>query len=121
MNSRNTPLSARIPAGPAIERRLSQRFCPRRVMTCQIEPAEGGTAMVATVQNLSARGIGLVCQKTYALGSELRLRILNASATYYLVVTLRVVRCEPVLAGGHYLGCEFTRKLEPGELRPFLM
>jgi hypothetical protein len=121
MNSRNTLLSARFPAGGPMERRLSQRFCPRRVMTCQIEPAEGGARIVATVLNLSARGIGLVCQKTWTMGSELRLRILNPSATSCLVVTLRVMRSEAALTGGHFLGCEFTRPLDPEELRPILM
>jgi hypothetical protein len=104
-----------------LERRLSQRFCPRRVQTAQIEPAEGGATTVAVVQNMSARGIGLVCPNSYELGKELRLRMLSAAATSYLVVTLRVVRCEPVLVGGYFLGCEFTRILEPAELRPFFM
>jgi hypothetical protein len=120
MDLLNRSHPVRLPPRLVLERRLSQRFCPRRVLTGQIEPADGGAMMVAVVQNLAARNIGLVCPRTYTLGSELRLRLLSASATFYLVVTLRVTRCEPVLAGGHYLGCEFTRKLEPGELRPFL-
>ncbi len=77
--------------------------------------------MIAVVQNLSGRGIGLVCPRSCALGSELRLRMLNSAATSDLDVKLRVVRCEPVLTGGHYVGCEFTRTLDPEELRPFLM
>jgi hypothetical protein len=99
---------------------LSQRFCPRRILTAQIESVGDGETMVAVVQNISGRGIGLVCPRTCAVGSELRLRMLNAAATSDLDVTLRVVRCEPEISGGHYVGCEFTRTLEPEELRPFL-
>jgi hypothetical protein len=104
-----------------LERRLSQRFSPRRFLTGQVEPAEGGATTIAVVQNLSARSIGLLSPCCSVPGSELRLRMLNASATSYLVVTVRVVSCQPVLGGGHFLGCEFTRTLEPGELRPFLV
>ncbi len=115
------PSSRSNPARRRLERRLSQRFLPRRVLTAQIEPANSEFKMVAVVQNLSGRGIGLVCPQNCTPGSELRLRMLNAAATSDLDVTLRVVRCEPALAGGHYVGCEFTRTLEPEELRPFLM
>jgi hypothetical protein len=103
------------------DRRLYYRFIPRSPLTGQIEPAESDSVLFVQVQDLSARGIGLVCLQACAPGTEVCLRMLNPSATAYLIVKLFVVRCEPALAGGHYLGCEFARKLEPGELRPFLV
>jgi hypothetical protein len=115
------PSSRPNPTRRRLERRLSQRFFPRRVLTAQIEPANCEFKMVAVVQNLSGRGICLVCPQNCEPGSELRLRMLNAAATSDLDVTLRVVRCEPELAGGHFMGCEFTRTMEPEELRPFLV
>jgi hypothetical protein len=117
----NSSNPARLSARLKIERRLSQQFCPRRILTGQVECAMGGATTTAVVQSLSPRGIGLVSPKTWGVGSELCLRMLNASATFYLVVTVRVVRCDLVLTGGYFLDCEFTRMLEPGELRPFLV
>ena len=120
MNVHVTSNTARQSQRLRLERRLSQRFSPRRVMTAQLELVEDGPTMMGVVQNLSGRGISLVCPWSCTLGRELRLRMLSAAATAYLVVTIRVVRCEPMLTGGYLLGCEFTRALDPGELRPFL-
>jgi hypothetical protein len=120
MNSHALPRRASAPNRGRVERRLHHRFFLSRMLTGQIESAAGEVLGTAVVQNLSARGVGLVCGHPSALGSELRIRLLNSSGTFSLIVAVRVIRCEAVLAGGHFLGCECIRSLNPGELRPFL-
>ena len=114
--SASSPL---LPAFP-VERRSAQRFAPRRVLIGQIEPDEGGR-IPTRVQNLSARGVGLLADRPFPAGAVVKIRLVNAAAMFALLVTARVKHCNQVLTGDHYLGCEFEQALAPGEMRPFLV
>jgi hypothetical protein len=90
------------------------------VLAALVVPGEGTPPAPVEVLNLSPRGIGLRAGRAFAPESLAELRLLNRSATFSLIVTVRIVRCESLLVGDHLLGCEMTRVLEPSELQPFL-
>jgi hypothetical protein len=92
---------------------------PRQVLAAEISLGKGQSS-TARVHNLSARGAALLTSRPFAPGAVLQVRLVNAAATFGLVVTARVVHCDRVLTGEHFMGCAFETALGPEELGPLL-
>jgi hypothetical protein len=103
------------------DRREVKRLAPLQRTLCHVQLEGETTSVVATVQNLSLKGIGLLSPRMHPLGSVLSLLLVNASSTFALAVEMTVVRTFPAADNRCFLGGPFTRPLLHGELVPFLI
>jgi hypothetical protein len=98
--------------GVGPERRALVRY-PCTLKTCfQLIGRDRDAGWPASVQNLSAGGIGLVLARRFEPGTLVSLRLEGVVEGSGHTLLARVVRVSPRRNGGWTLGCAFTRKLE---------
>jgi hypothetical protein len=114
-------LTALIQRRQRLERRSAKRLFPTQLTPCHLIAAEGVEARDGWLHNLSVRGMGVLTDRAYPLGSRLKVQIVNASHTFCLAVELTVVRCRRTVSGEYFAGGQFDRVLNYDELLPFMM
>jgi hypothetical protein len=114
-------ISSLIDRRSRFDRRQVKRLTPTPQTLCQVWETEQSEPAEATVQNLSAKGVGLVGSREYAPGSVLRVLLVNASHTFAVHAEIKVVRCFEASDGDYFVGGPFLRALAHDELVPFMM
>src|SRR5262249_46674425 len=72
------------------------------------------------VNDISTKGVGLLCEAPVELGSSLALLWQYGDAENWSTVRARVVRLSPRRDGGWVAGCVFERQLRNTQLTEFL-
>lgn len=108
--ARHVPLSAVLD----LEKRDSTRYPSDQEAVTQLTDTAGAMAWGATVQNISASGIGLVLCFPFKPGSHLAVTLqANQARRTFLV---RVVHALDQSDGTWLLGCEFAQQLPAEEI-----
>jgi hypothetical protein len=112
----------RLPGEPAIE--IEQRASPR--FPCHHRPAwrvlgtTWGDSRTATVHNISATGIGLLCKTWIKPGTVLILTLQDRDQRSSRPMGVRVMHATEQADGLWLIGGAFTRRLSNRELEPLL-
>jgi hypothetical protein len=112
-------MNAASPSNPPSERRTAPRFQPAFGTVFRF-PLPGGSSVVGLVWNVSESGISMLLAEPPQRGAELRGELGAEGGGPGLAVALRVVHVRELPTGDHFLGAQFLRPLNPGELAPFL-
>jgi hypothetical protein len=114
-------LSALLQRRKRLERRAAKRLFPAQLTPCLLRPSAETTPRNGWLHNLSVRGLGVLSDQPYDVGSRLQVQIVNASHTFSLTVDWTVVRCRRTISGAFLAGGQFDRVLSYEELLPFMM
>jgi hypothetical protein len=100
------------------ERRSYPRIQPEGLLTCQLRLKD--QSINAWVQNLSAKSIALLLDRSLPINARLRLVLINEQATFRLDLDIHIIRCSRLVTGDWFVAALFERILTTDELRPFL-
>jgi PilZ domain len=93
--------------------------CPMRpALRIMIRPSF--LPITVVVQDISSKGIGLLCDSHLALDACLAILWMYGPPNEWRTVQARVVRLSPRRDGGWVAGCVFAERLRPGEMESFL-
>ena len=118
------PSSQEEPARPsALERCAFVRYAADH-LTAACRPADAhDPGWLATVQDISAGGLGLLLRHRFRRGTPLRIELRRADGTLLREVRVRVVYAAPAQVDGDFtwrVGCAFTTELSADELRSLI-
>jgi hypothetical protein len=103
-----------------IDVREAQRFgCPARSrLRVIIRPSF--LPVTVTVKDVSAKGIGLLCESYIARGAALAIFWKFGGAQHWRTIRATVVRLAPRRDGGWIVGCVFQDRLQHSEVEALL-
>jgi hypothetical protein len=103
---------------------VNRRSAPRRQATlgtiCRLSAASAKAVRLGLVWNLSSSGVSMLIDEAPETGTVVSAVLATVDETRSLPVTLRIVHVRAIRTGDYFLGAQFDRPLEPGEMRPFL-
>src|SRR4051812_31498477 len=103
------------------ERPPPPRLQPPGPLTCQVQlPGKDGP-VPATVENLSAGGMALLVDQPVPPGTRLHVQLTNPAHTFWLSMTVTILRSQPGQTGSWFLAGEVDRTLMPDGLKPFVL
>jgi hypothetical protein len=76
--------------------------------------------VTVTVNDISVKGVGLLCESHIEPGSAIALSWKYGSADRWRTIRARVVHLSPRRDGGWVAGCVFAEQLQPADMRAFL-
>jgi len=127
MSERSAPCQPESPAKP---RRSDWRAAVRRrcalPSACNVDPSlHPGTghpkdSWQATVQNLSAQGIGLVLCRRFEVGTILSVELFSADGAYSRAVEMRVAHVQPEGITQWLVGGILAEELSDADLQALL-
>ncbi len=79
-----------------------------------------GQELFAHVQDISARGIGLVMEQPLAAGLEFTAEVTNTLSLVLSIHTARVIHVAELPGSDYLIGCQFETPLAPELLEAFL-
>jgi hypothetical protein len=104
----------------AANRRACVRY-PRGANTyVQVFAANTFEAQHALIANISAQGIGLLLSHRIGAGTQVRIQLLCDSPALSLELDATVAHATPFEDGIWLIGCVFSRRLSPEELKALL-
>ena len=104
-----------------IERRGSKRLVPIHRALCLLQSRGENERTTAVVDNLSHKGVAVLVDRDYALGTILPVLLVNASHTFSLAVEMTVVRSSRVGSNQYSIAGPFARELLHEEVVPFMV
>jgi hypothetical protein len=107
------------PAAPD-DRRIAQRFQPAFGTICQLDRTDSDQPIVGLVWNVSRTGVSMLLADPPERGTVLSGALMIESGGPSLPISLRVVHVRTVTTGDFLLGGQFSKPLEPDELKLFL-
>ena len=114
-------LSVLIQRRLQIERRGCKRLVPIQRTLCLLPSRGDSEGTTAVVNNLSHKGVAVVAEREYALGTILPVLLVNASHTYSLAVEMKVVRASRLGRDQYLIAGPFARSLLHEEVVPFIV
>ena len=110
------------PVTPVTERRVAHRFQPAFGTVCRISPpVKTDSAIVGLVWDISETGVSMLLGAPPKAGSQVAGELTPGTGGKGLPVTLRVVHVRPIQTGDYILGAQFERRLDPDEVRMFVV
>lgn len=114
-------LSVLVQRRSRLERRLSKRVVPIHRPLCQVCPTSQEESADGVVQDLSLKGVALLVEREFPLGTVLHVQLVNVSHTFSLALEMKVVRCSRNAANQFLVAGPFDRPLAHEEMVPFLL
>ncbi len=105
---------------PSSERRAAARRHPALGTLCHFNNPAGEPAGPGLVWNLSITGLSVVLRQQLEPGTSWKAKLVNATETYSLPITVRVTHAVPLPTGDFAIGGQFPRTLTADEMMPFL-
>lgn len=121
MPSLRNKLSVLVQRRRQIERRGSKRLVPIHRALCTILPCDESEGTTAVVDNLSHKGIAVLAERDYDVGTLLPVLLANASHTFSLAVEIKVARVLRMGYNQYLVAGPFSRPLSHEEVVPFLL
>jgi hypothetical protein len=107
-------------AEPLPNRRAALRRQPTVGTICRVALEAHEAPRMGLVWNISTSGVSMFLDEPPQLGVTLPAVITTMDEQQTLPVRLRVMHVRPIRTGDFFLGAQFERPLETGEMRPFL-
>ncbi len=95
----------------AIAGRTYLRFPVCDTMHLNVKVAFDEECLVGSAEDLSASGIGLILDRTVAVGTEVTLRLWNTVSLHGCLRPAQVVHTSPRREGGYLIGCQFDHPI----------
>lgn len=112
-----SPAAEAAPAGASQpERRAAPRFSANPHTSCRVCATENQPFRPALIHNISTRGIRLVLDQPYDVGTSLIVELSGTNNGLRRLLFVRVVRVTDQDDGHFAVGCAFTAPLEGHEL-----
>jgi hypothetical protein len=102
------------------DRRVAPRFQPAFGTVCRFNMAESERDVVGLVWNLSQTGVSMLLAEPPERGGTVLGELTTETGSAVLPITLRVVHVRRLSTGDYLLGGQFSRPLEPEEMKQFL-
>jgi hypothetical protein len=102
------------------ERRIAPRFQPAFGTIYRYKKAEEERPAVGLVWNISRTGVSMLLADPPERGGIVPGELTTESGGPGLAIALRVVHVRPLSTGDFLLGAQFSRPLEPEEMKQFL-
>jgi hypothetical protein len=106
---------------PIPNRRAATRRQPTLGTICHVTFDADESPRLGLVWNLSTSGVSMFLDEPPQLGVTLEAVLATMDEEESLPVRLRVMHVRPIRTGDFFLGAQFERPLEAGEMRPFLV
>ncbi|HMC63766.1 MAG TPA: PilZ domain-containing protein [Gemmataceae bacterium] len=103
-------------ADPKRERRAEPRYSANPDASCRVSATDDPESQSAEIDNISARGIKVLVQRGYEVGTFLLVQLTGKNRHLERTVMVRVVRVTAEASGKYALGCAFLTPLEGYEL-----
>ena len=114
-------LSALVQRRLQIERRNGKRMVPTQRTLCLLQAPGESDRITGSVQDLSLKGIAVLTDRHYPMGSLVHILLVNASHTFSVELDLKVIRSFPTSDGQFLIAGPFLRPLLHDEVVPLLM
>ncbi len=119
--SLRSTLSALVQRRMPIERRGGKRVAPTHRTLCLIQSPSEHERCAGTVHNLSNKGIAVLSNREYPLGSTLHVLLVNASHTFSVELDMKVVRAFRTPNEQFLVAGPFSRPLLHHEIVPLML
>jgi hypothetical protein len=113
-----TPSQTQTASGA--DRRVAQRFQPAFGTIYRFRLADGDSALVGLVWNISHTGISMLLAEPPQQGQVVEGELTTEAGESGLAITLKIVHVRKLSTGDYLLGAQFSRPLEAEEMRLFL-
>lgn len=120
-SSLRNKLSVLVQRRLQIERRGGKRVVPIHRTLCQLQASDDSEPATGIVHNLSYKGVAVLSEREYALGTLLRVLLVNDSHTFSLAMDMKVVRSFRNGGTQYLIAGPFTRPLRHEEVVPFFL